>query len=286
MSPKVVLVTGCSNGGIGFYLCERFAEQGCTVYATSRRLETMDGLKHPIEKRVMDVTSDDDVKLVVQSILEEQGKIDIVVNNAGAISVGPLLDVSLDQARKAFETNTYSILRVAQAVAPSMVERKLGLIVNIGSLVGNIPTPWNGLYCAAKAAVRAFTDVLTMECKPFGVKVMLVAPGQVRSNITANQAATLELSSTSIYEPYFDRMYDLLRGGQAKGNMPTDEFARRVVAKVLSPNPPSYMSLGGKSGLFEFFCWLPRWLVLWILGSWMVWEKTEHDTGTADHLDD
>lgn len=70
--------------------CERFAEQGCTVYATSRRLETMDDLKHPVEKRAMDVTSDDDVKLVVQSILEEQGKIDIVVNNAGAIAIGSL----------------------------------------------------------------------------------------------------------------------------------------------------------------------------------------------------
>ncbi|KAG2157478.1 hypothetical protein DEU56DRAFT_22233 [Suillus clintonianus] len=274
MSRKVVLVTGCSQGGIGFYLCERFAEHLCTVYATSRRLETMDGFKYPVEKRAMDVTSDDDVKLVVQSILKEQGKIDIVVNNAGAIAIGPLLDVSLDQARMAFETNAFSTLRVAQAVAPSMVERKQGLIVNIGSLVGNIPTPWNGLYCAAKAAVRAFSDVLTMECKPFGVKVMLVAPGQVQSNITANQAATLELSSTSIYEPYFDRIYERMRGSQAKGNMPTDEFARRVVAKVLSPNPPSYMSLGGKSGLFEFFYWLPRWLVLWIIGSWMVWRKT------------
>lgn len=70
--------------------CERFAEQGCTVYATSRRLETMDGFKHSVEKRAMDVTSDDDVKLVVQSILEEQGKIDIVVNNAGAIAIGSL----------------------------------------------------------------------------------------------------------------------------------------------------------------------------------------------------
>jgi NADP-dependent 3-hydroxy acid dehydrogenase YdfG len=68
--------------------CERFAEQGCTVYATSRRLETMDGFKHLVEKRIMDVTNDDDVKLVVKSILEEQGKIDIVVNNAGAIAIG------------------------------------------------------------------------------------------------------------------------------------------------------------------------------------------------------
>ncbi|KAG1855453.1 hypothetical protein C8R48DRAFT_608858 [Suillus tomentosus] len=278
MSGKVILVTGCSKGGIGFYLCERFSEQGCTVYATSRTLETMDGFKHPVEKRVMDVTSDDDVKLVVQSILEEQGKIDIVVNNAGAISIGPLLDVSLDQARKAFETNTYSVLRVAQAVAPSMVERRQGLIVNIGSLAGKIATPWNGLYSAAKAALHALSDVLAMECKPFGIKVMLVVPGQVRTNITANQAATLELFPTSIYKPYFDRVYERLNGSQAKGSMDADEFSRRVVAKVLSPGPPSYMTLGGKSRLFGFFQWLPHRLVLWIVGSMMVWRKPELST--------
>ncbi|KAG1765764.1 hypothetical protein EDD22DRAFT_391475 [Suillus occidentalis] len=274
MSRKVVLVTGCSKGGIGFHLCERFAEQGCTVYATSRRLETMDDLKHPVIKRVMDVTSDDDVKLVVQSILEEQGKIDIVVNNAGAIAIGPLLDVSLDQARKAFETNTFSVLRVAQAVAPSMVERKQGLIVNIGSIAGNIPTPWNGLYCAAKAAVHALSDTLAMECKPFGVKVMLVAPGAIRSNISTNQAATLDLSTTSIYKPYFDRVYERMHISQAEGSMPTDEFARRVAANALSPNPPTYMSLGGGSRVFAFLHWLPHWLVLWIMGSKMVWRKT------------
>ncbi|KAG2359993.1 hypothetical protein BDR07DRAFT_1378279 [Suillus spraguei] len=267
MSRKVALVTGCSKGGIGFHLCERFAEQGCIVYATSRRLETMDDFKHPVEKRAMDVTSDDDVRLVVQSILEEQGKIDIVVNNAGAV-------IAMDQARKTFETNTFSILRVAQAVAPSMVERKQGVIVNIGSVVGNIATPWNGLYCAAKAAVHALSDTLAMEYKPFGVKVILVAPGGIRSNITTNQAAILKLSPTSIYKPYFDRVYERLRMSQSKGSMPTDEFARHVVAKVLSPNPPTYISIGGGSRFFAFLRWLPHWLVLWIIGSRMVWRKT------------
>ncbi|KAG2072355.1 NAD(P)-binding protein [Suillus decipiens] len=279
MSRKVVLVTGCSKGGIGFHLCERFAEQGCTVYATSRRLETMDGFNHSVEKRVMDVTNDDNVRLVVQSILEEQGKIDILVNNAGILAMvhllaGPLLDASLDQARKAFETNTFSILRVAQAVAPSMVERKQGLIVNIGSVAGNVPTPWNGIYCASKAAFHALSDTLAMECKPFGVKVILVAPGAIQSNLSTNQAATLKLSPTSIYKPYFDRVYELLHFSEREGCMPTGEFARRVVAKVLSPNPPTYMSLGGNSRLAAFLHWLPHWLFLWFVGSQMVWRKT------------
>ena len=112
-----------------------------------------------------------------------------------------------------------------------------------------------------------------MECKPFGVKVMLIAPGAVQSNISVTQAATLELSPTSIYQPYFDRVYERMNLSQAKGCMPTDEFARRVVAKVLSPGPPTYMTLGGSSRFFAFLRWLPRWLVIWIIGSKLVWKK-------------
>ncbi|KAG0709329.1 hypothetical protein DFH29DRAFT_978867 [Suillus ampliporus] len=208
MSRKVVLVTGCSQGRIGFHLCERFAEQGCTVYATSRRLETMEGFKHPVERPMMDVTR-------------------------------PLLDVSIDQARQAFGTSTFSILRVAKAVIPSTVERKQVLVVNIGSIAGHI-------------------DVLAMGCKPFGVKVMLVAPGAVKSNISTNQAAALELSSTTIFKAYFYRAYESMHASEGKGSMPTDGFARSVVAKALSPNPPSYMSLGGNSLLCTFLRWLPH----------------------------
>jgi short-subunit dehydrogenase len=110
-----------------------------------------------------------------------------------------------------------------------------------------------------------------MECKPFGIKVMLVAPGSVKSNISANQAATLELPPNSIYKAYFDRVYERMYSSQGKGCMPTDEFARRVVAKALSPNPPGYLTLGTKSRLFAFLQWLPRQLVIRIMGSWAVW---------------
>ncbi|KAG2360012.1 hypothetical protein BDR07DRAFT_1487566 [Suillus spraguei] len=155
-----------------------------------------------------------------------------------------------------------------------MVERKEGLIVNIGLIAGNLPTPWNGIYCASKAAAHALSDALAIECKPFGVKVILVAPGAVQSNISTKQAATLKLSTTSIYKPYFDRVHEHLYFGRGKGCMATDEFARRVVAKVLSPNPPTYMSLGGNSRLAAFCHWLPHWLFLWIMGLKTVWRNT------------
>ncbi|KAH7929147.1 NAD(P)-binding protein [Leucogyrophana mollusca] len=265
-SSKVVLVTGCSKGGIGFHLCERFADQGCVVYATSRRLETMQGFAHSsIRTLSLDVTSDESVQSAVQHILEESGKIDIVVNNAGALAIGPLIEVSIDQVKKAFDTNTFSALRVAKAVIPSMVARKRGLVVNIGSIAGEIPTPWNGLYCAAKAALHSLSNVLAMECQPFGVDVMLVAPGGVRSNIAINQAATLELSSDSFYKPYINAILARMNISQGKGSMDTAAFAKRVVQSALSPKPPAYMTLGHNSRVFAVLLWFPRRFVRWVI---------------------
>ncbi|KAH7912907.1 hypothetical protein BJ138DRAFT_1060194 [Hygrophoropsis aurantiaca] len=274
-SRNVVLVTGCSQGGIGFYLCERFAERGCVVYATSRRLESMKGFNHPnIRTLSLDVTSDESVEYAIGKVLEDMGKIDILVNNAGALAIGPLLDVSMEQVKAAFDTNTFSVLRVAKTVIPSMISRRHGLIVNIGSIAGEIPTPWNGLYCAAKAALHSLSKVLAMECQPFGVDVMLVAPGGVRSNIAVNQAATLELAPNSIYKPYVNSILGRMNISQGKGSMDTATFAGRVVQQALSSKPPAYMTLGHNATLFAFLLWLPRRFVTWLI-SRMVMGKPQ-----------
>ncbi|KAF9219038.1 NAD(P)-binding protein [Gyrodon lividus] len=262
-TQKVVLVTGCSAGGIGFYLCEEFAARGCIVYATSRKLETMVGFRNEnIRKHVLDVTNEDDIHKVVQTILAETGKIDVVVNNAGALAIGPLAEATTEQVRNAFELNTFAALRVSNVVIPSMVERKEGLIVNIGSIAGLITTPWNTLYCAAKAALHAITEGLAMECKPFGIKVMLVAPGGVTSNISKNQAATFKLSPTTMYKDYESKIVQRMNASENPGGMNTDEFARRVVTQALSAKPPPYMTLGNYSTLCAFYQWLPRQYVL------------------------
>ncbi|KAK7686715.1 hypothetical protein QCA50_010315 [Cerrena zonata] len=126
-SPKVVLITGCSEGGIGFYLCEAYAAHGCIVYATARRPETMSSFSHPnIYTLKLDVLEDDEVNSVVKTIIDREGRVDILVNNAGSGAPGPILDMSIDQARRAFELNTFSVLRVSRAVAPHMAKRKSG----------------------------------------------------------------------------------------------------------------------------------------------------------------
>jgi len=235
------------------------------VYATSRRLETMEGFQSPnIRTRILDVTIEDDIQRAVKGILEEMGRIDIVVNNAGAVTrVGPIAEATIEQIRQSFELNTFGALRVSNAVLPSMFERKQGLIVNIGSIVGEITTPWTTLHCASKAALHAITEGLAMECKPFGVKVMLVSAGGVKSNIVKN--VKFEASATSVYKRWETKFSQWTPTNPVERGSDTNKFAKRVVARMLKANPPPYVTLGSASTLFYLCQWLPR---QWVLG-WM-----------------
>ncbi|KAI0066440.1 NAD(P)-binding protein [Artomyces pyxidatus] len=269
MSPKIVLVTGCSAGGIGFELyvslvsriariCEAFAQQGCRVYATARKVEKMAGFKHEdIQLLALDVNSDTSVQEVISAVIGREGKIDIVVNNAGIAAHGPTLEVPFEIVRDAFETNVYAVLRVARAAVPHMAARKQGLLVTIGSIAGDIPLPWGGIYAASKAAAHLMTEILSMECRPFNIDVMLVSPGGVKSNMPEN----------SLYKDYVEAMMNRLNTGQ-DGGWATNVFAERVVAKALSAKPPSYFTLGKHAMAFAFYKWLPR---SWVLYS--MWKR-------------
>jgi len=265
-TKKVVLVTGCTTGGIGFYLCEEFAAKSCKVYATSRNIATIGAFKNPsIEKLAFDVTSDNDVERVIKTILDAEGKIDIVVNNAGVMGISPLVDLSLERVKNIFDTNTFAALRTAKAVVPFMAKRRSGLIINIGSIVAEIPTPWNGIYSASKAALHTLTEVLQMECRPFNIDVMLVSPGTVRSNIADNQAAIFKLPPDSLYTRYLHNIMERMYSSQGEQTMATDAFAQEVVSKALRKEPPSYMTTGGRTTLFALLKWLPRAWALYFM---------------------
>jgi len=269
---RVVLVTGCSTGGIGFALCNEFARQGCKVYATSRKVESIADFPYSsVEKLALDVTSDEAVERVVKHIAEVEGKIDVVVNNAGLAFPGPLIDQAMEDVEVNFDTNTFAILRMAKAVIPLMAKRRSGVIVNIGSIVGEIATPWNGLYCASKAAVQSISDVLRMECKPFNISVFHVAPGGIQSNLSANGSSRFSLPDTSLYTAFLPNIVQRIHASQAAGSMPTDVFAKQVVMNALRRNPPSYLSTGSNATLFAIFKWLPKAWVLWLM--WKVYSK-------------
>ncbi|KAH7334270.1 NAD-binding protein [Rhizoctonia solani] len=266
-SSPVVLVTGSSHGGIGYSLCEAFAAKGCTVYASARRLETVSSFDRPsIRPLIMDVTSDTSVHKAVEQIIEEAGRVDIVVANAGIPCHGPVLDIPIDYARQAMDTNVLGVLRLAQAVFPYMASRKKGTFITIGSVAGPTPTPWAGVYAATKAAAHAITETLQMEAKALSpdIRVMLVVTGGVKSNIANN--STFTLPPTSLYQAYLPNIVGRLQLSQTGPSMPTAEYAKGVVEAALRKGgPPRTLSIGAHTSLFKVLRWIPRWVVMWYL---------------------
>ncbi|KAJ7652811.1 NAD-P-binding protein [Mycena polygramma] len=264
---KVALVTGCSEGGIGFHLCQQLAHRGFVVYATSRMVSSTEKLVHPNIKRLaLDVTDDSQVQSVVVNVIQDSGHIDLLVNNAGILAPGPTIDWTANQVKAVYDTNVFSIVRVCGAVVPHMAKRRKGTILNVGSIVGEFPTPWMGIYDSSKAAVRILTEVLSMECRPFNIRVVLAAPGSVKTKIIEKQDA-FALAPNSIYAGFFHNIRQRLEAARDSSAMPVDQFAEDIVSKVVRSNPPSYILAGGNSTMFRILAYIPRGLYLNIMWS-------------------
>lgn len=252
MASPVVLITGCSSG-IGKALCQAFHRRGCRVVATARRLETLDSLKaHSIMTLPLDVTDSIGIQQVIATVLAQEGRIDLLVNNAGFGQFGPLMDLNAAQLQAQFQTNVLAPLELAQQVAPVMKRQRSGVIVNIGSISGVVTTPFAGAYCASKAALHSLSEALRMELAPFGIHVVTVQPGAIQSNFghAAEQGLAGVLSLESWYAPLESKIRDRAVLSQAQAT-PAEEFAEQLVAAVMRPQPPMTIRLGKKSG------WLP-----------------------------
>ncbi|CAE6456483.1 unnamed protein product [Rhizoctonia solani] len=247
-NTPVVLITGCSRGGIGHSLCEAFAARGCKVYASSRGLESA-FVNTSIRPLVMDVTSDESVRKAVEYVIREAGRVDVVVANAG-----PVLDIPIKYATLAMDTNVLGVLRLAQATLPHMASRKQGIFVTVGSVVGHTTTPWSGVYAASKAAMHAITETLQMEARALSpnIHVMLVVPAGIKSNIADN--STFQLPETSLYKAYLPSIAARLRVSQQPGaSMPTATFANAVVQATLRKGgPPREFTYGAQTRYIWF----------------------------------
>jgi NAD(P)-dependent dehydrogenase (short-subunit alcohol dehydrogenase family) len=180
---KSVLVTG-SNKGIGFETALSFARGGYKVFATMRNLESAESLKKQITEESlnviiykMDVDSDESVKHCIQSIIEEHGIIDVLVNNAGIERHGSIEELPMSDFKAIMETNYFGVIRCIQAVLPQMRENKNGCIINVGSVAGKISNTPLSAYCASKFALEALIESLAGEVKPFNIRVSLIQPG-------------------------------------------------------------------------------------------------------------
>ena len=177
MSKKVILITGASSG-MGKESAKALIRKGHAVYAAARRIEQMEDLKsmggYPIE---MDITSENDVREVIETIIRKEGRIDVLWNNAGYGLYGAVEDVPIEDAKKQFEVNLFGLAAITQKVVPYMREANRGTIINTSSMGGKMYTPMGAWYHASKHAVEGFSDCLRLELEPFNIKVVVLEPG-------------------------------------------------------------------------------------------------------------
>ncbi|MEQ1500929.1 MAG: SDR family NAD(P)-dependent oxidoreductase [Myxococcota bacterium] len=189
---KVVLVTGCSSG-IGKAVALRLVRAGHVVYATARKPETLTELAAAgCETLALDVTDDASMAAAVAEIERAHGAVGVLVNNAGYSQSGAVESIPLDKVRKQFETNVFGLLALTQRCLPAMRQRRAGTIVNVGSMGGRLTFPGGGIYHATKYAIEALSDVLRYELAGFGIRVVLIEPGLIRTGFA--DAVTRELA--------------------------------------------------------------------------------------------
>jgi short-subunit dehydrogenase len=251
VSAPLVLITGCSSG-IGRALALAFHARGCRVWATARRVDTLGALADAgLRVAALDVCDPAGIDALRSRIEAAHGAVDILINNAGYGQMGPLLDLDAAALRAQFETNVVALHAVTRAFAPAMVTRRAGLIVQLGSVSGVLVTPFAGAYCASKAAVHALSDALRMELAPFGVRVMTVQPGAIRSDFGATARRGLAAADASFYTEAADGIAARANASQQHA-LPAEVLARRIVEAALRPQPPARLRAGGGARLLPF----------------------------------
>lgn len=245
-AQDTILITGCASG-IGKALARRFHQQGLKVCATARRMEAIADLQaEGILTLPLDVCNPAQIEALKQELQARGLHVRMLVNNAGYGAMGALLDVPHSTWQDQFEVNLFAPAALVRAFAPDMVARRQGMVVNISSISGIAPTPFASPYCASKAAFNALSDSLRMELKPFGISVVTVQPGGIRSTFGESAGNKLSLPPDSLYQPVKAGILDRAQEGQ-KNAMPADQFADMVVRALLSPNCPPVLRFGEKS---------------------------------------
>jgi len=206
---KVVLITGASSG-MGKSTANILKNQGYIVYGAARRMEEMQDLKSQgIHIVPLDLTKDDSIVLCVNTIIDKEGRIDILINNAGYGSYGTVEDVSIAEAKRQFEVNIFGLARITQLILPKMREHNYGRIVNISSMGGKVYLPLDAWYFATKHALEGWSDCLRLEVKPFGIDVVIVEPGGIKTPWGLIAAESLrETSGKGAYATFANSVAD------------------------------------------------------------------------------
>ena len=230
---RVVLITGASTG-LGYATARYLSEKGYKVYGTSRSArngETRDNFT----LLQMDLLDPDSVTRAIHYIAEMEGKLDVVVNNAGIGINGPLECLSDEEIRQVFQTNVFGLMRVCRESIPLLRLSESGIIINISSIAGEIGLPYRGIYSASKFAVEGYSESLSMELKPFGIRVVIVQPGDFATNINANRMVVKALNE-ELY-PDFRKMDERVNAEVSNAHDPS-EMGVQIYQLIEDPRPP------------------------------------------------
>lgn len=251
---KVILLTGASSG-IGYQTAETLAKQDYTVYGAARRITSMESLKqYGVRPIYLDITNEESISDAVSTIIKEAGQIDILINNAGYGSYGPLEIVPMIEARQQFEVNVFGLMRLTQLVLPHMRRQKSGQIINVSSVGGRLTTYFGGWYHATKYSVEALSDALRMETREFGIDVSIIEPGGIKTNW--GLIAADKLINVAKHTPYESQAYKVANGmkKQFKGKMLSNpEIISRTILKAIKshhPKPRYLIGFGAKPLVF------------------------------------
>ncbi|MBW1656709.1 oxidoreductase [Flavobacterium quisquiliarum] len=244
---KIILITGASSG-MGKEAAKALIKQGHTVYAAARRINQMQDLKalggYPIQ---MDVTNESEIETTINAIIQKEGKIDVLWNNAGFGLYGSVEDVSLDEARRQFEVNLFGIAAVTQKVVPHMRKANSGTIINTSSMGGKMYFPMGAWYHASKHAVEGLSDCLRLELKAFNIKVVVLEPGFIATEF--GSVLLDNFSKISKKSAYANLMEKIIEGTKksAEGNgSSSPAIISDTVIKIVNSNNPKTRYRVGK----------------------------------------
>jgi len=248
---RTILISGCSSG-IGAALAAELHRRGHRVYATARRPDTLAPLAaQGLETLALDVNDDASIAAAMAVVESDVGHLDMLINNAGFSQVGAVIDLTREDLRQQYETNVISPVAVTRAALPllrtAVARQGKAVVVNVGSIVGLLTTPFSGAYSSSKAAVHSLTDGLRMELAPFGIQVVTIQPGGVRSAFGDHAEEAIRLPQDSVYKPVEHGIRARAQAGQ-QGATPVQEFVVPVVDKLLRDSPPAIIR-GGKNSL-------------------------------------
>jgi len=270
MAHKVILVTGGSSG-IGSATCKYLQSRKCKVYGTSRKVSQNGEIIDGIPMLRLDLNQLPTIHSAIDFILEKEGRLDVLVNNAGVGIAGALEDTSAEEIEAAFRTNVFGVLECCRAVIPQMRKQGGGWIINISSIAGEFGLPFRGIYCATKSALDLYSETLRMELAPANIRVSYLQPGDIRTGI--NSSRIMAKGSSDKNSPHYERFHKTYREISEEVDSGKDPVTvAAIIWKIINTNKPRMRYPAASSFLQRLSLTLNRILPKHIFQRMLMWK--------------